>query len=39
MKAILKKQFVQNVIIEVAADLLMVCGGVLIAYYLKLMMW
>lgn len=38
MKAILKKQFVQNVIIEVAADLLMVFVGVIVAYYAKTMM-
>lgn len=38
MKAILNKQFVQNVVIEVAADLLFVAAGIVIAYYLKLIM-
>lgn len=38
MKAILKKQFVQNVFIEVTADLLMVAAGIIIAHYVKTMM-
>lgn len=30
-----EKQFVQNVIIEVVADLIMVAVGIVLAYYIK----
>jgi hypothetical protein len=34
-----KKQFVQNIIIEVVADLLMVAMGIILAYYVKTMLF
>ncbi len=30
-----QKQYVQNIIIEVVADLLMVAVGIILAYYIK----
>lgn len=33
------KRFVQNLIMEVTADLLMLCIGVVIGYYFKTMMF
>lgn len=35
MKAMLKKQPVHNLLIEVAADLLMIGAGIVIAYSIK----
>lgn len=34
-----EKQFVQNIIIEVCADLLMLAMGVIIGYYFKTMLF
>ncbi|WPS85458.1 hypothetical protein SMD22_02165 (plasmid) [Brevibacillus halotolerans] len=34
-----KKQFVQNIIIEVVADLLMIAIGIVVAYYIKKMLF
>ncbi|NOU53720.1 hypothetical protein HN020_02740 [Brevibacillus borstelensis] len=35
MNKLTEKQFVQNIIIEVVADLLMVAVGIVLAYYIK----
>ncbi|MCC0566259.1 hypothetical protein [Brevibacillus borstelensis] len=34
-----EKQFVQNIIIEVVADLIMVAVGIILAYYVKTKMF
>lgn len=43
MRAILRqfteRRFVQNFIIEMIANMVMLIGGLVIGYYLRMMMW